>query len=210
MEAAYAIAAIMFAIAVGAISPGPSFLLVARISVSRSRRQGLAAALGMGLGGALLATLAVIGLQAVFARFEWLYLALKIGGGLYLLYLAYLLWRGAKEPLSSAEGDMGDEGWMRSFWFAFITQISNPKTVIVYSSIFAALLPASPPSWAMIILPPLLFAVEGSWYAIVALAFSAARPRAAYLRGKGWVDRTAGVLMAALGLRLLFGSAKLA
>lgn len=209
MEAVYAIVAIMFAIAVGAVSPGPSFLLVARISVSRSRRQGLAAAFGMGLGGALLATLAVIGLQAVFARFEWLYLVLKIGGGLYLLYLAYLLWRGAKEPLSSGDARMGDAGWMRSFWFAFITQISNPKTVLVYSSIFAALLPVSPPAWAMVILPLLLFAVEGFWYAIVALAFSAARPRAVYLRSKSWIDRTAGALMAALGLRLLFGSARL-
>ena len=55
----------------------------------------------------------------------------------------------------------------------------------------------------LVALPLGLFAIEAGWYAIVAYAFSAERPRAAYLRSKLWVDRLAAVVMGVLGLRLL-------
>jgi threonine/homoserine/homoserine lactone efflux protein len=54
--------------------------------------------------------------------------------------------------------------------------------------------------WA---LPPLTFAVEMTWYTIVAVLFSSSRPRAAYLRGKHWIDRVAGGVVTALGGRLI-------
>jgi len=208
MPETYAILAIMLAILVGAISPGPSFLLVARISLSQSRAHGLASALGMGMGGMILATLAVIGLQALFMQVDWLYMAFKIGGGAYLVYLGFLLWRGARQPLAAAAANPSRSGVCRTFLLALATQLSNPKTVIFYSSVFAALLPAAPSTGTMILLPALLFLVEGGWYAAVALAFSTSKPRAAYLSAKGWIDRIAGAVMAGLGLRLIFGSAR--
>jgi threonine/homoserine/homoserine lactone efflux protein len=201
--------AIMAAILVGAISPGPSFLLVARTSLSHSRGHGLASALGMGVGGMVLATLAVIGLQALFMQVDWLYMGFKIGGGAYLVYLGYRLWRGAKEPLTAAtEMAAGNRGLFRTFMLSLATQLSNPKTVIFYSSVFAALLPAKPSLAVIMVLPFVLFLIEGGWYSAVALAFSTAKPRAAYLSFKAWIDRAAGALMAALGLRLIFGAVR--
>ena len=47
----FALLSILGTIAVGAMSPGPSFVLVVRTSAAVSRRDGLAAALGMGIGG---------------------------------------------------------------------------------------------------------------------------------------------------------------
>ena len=97
---------IMIAIGIGAMSPGPSFVLVSRISVGNSRLHGLAAAIGMGLGGAFFAVLALAGLVALLEQVEWLYLVLKCAGGLYLIYLGIAIWRGAREPieLASANG----------------------------------------------------------------------------------------------------------
>ena len=200
--------AIMAAILIGAISPGPSFLLVARISLSQSRGHGLASALGMGVGGMILATLAVVGLQAIFMQVEWLYLGFKIGGGAYLVYLGVRLWRGAKAPLTAGDQMVAQGGLLRTFLLALGTQLSNPKTVIFYSSVFAALLPARPSLVVVTILPFILFLIEGGWYSAVALAFSTARPRAVYLSFKAWIDRTAGAVMAALGLRLIFSGGK--
>lgn len=51
MSASLALVGILGALLVGAISPGPSFVLVSRIAVKMSRKDGLAAALGMGIGG---------------------------------------------------------------------------------------------------------------------------------------------------------------
>jgi len=60
------------ALALGAMSPGPSFVLVSRTAITNSRLNGLAAALGMGLGGAVLATLTVAGLSALLLEVGWL------------------------------------------------------------------------------------------------------------------------------------------
>lgn len=204
MSAAAALFAILGALLVGVVSPGPSFVLVSRIAVTRSRLHGLAAALGMGIGGTIFAGLALLGLAALLSQVEWLHLSLKIAGGLYLAWLGIRIWRGAGDPLAPTQADAPQGASLfRSFSFGLLTQISNPKAAIIYGSVFAAMLPAAPPSWLVLALPPLVFAIETAWYAIVALAFSASHPRALYLRGKLWIDRLAGGVMTALGLRLL-------
>jgi threonine/homoserine/homoserine lactone efflux protein len=204
MDPFIAIFGILGALLIGVVSPGPSFVLVARTAIAVSRRDGLAAAIGMGLGGVIFGTLALVGLAAVLARVEWLYLGLKLLGGLYLLYLAVNIWRGANAPVvvpKTAAGAASGAG--RSFVLGLATQISNPKTAIVYASVFAALLPPAVPGWVYVVLPLLIFAIETTWYAIVALAFSADRPRAVYLRSKSWIDRLAATVMGLLGVRLI-------
>jgi threonine/homoserine/homoserine lactone efflux protein len=209
MDPLVAIAAILGALFIGVISPGPSFVLVARTAIAMSRRDGLAAALGMGLGGVIFGTLALFGLAAILARVEWLYLGLKLLGGLYLVYLAVCIWRGASKPIVvSGTGEGVASGPGRAFALALVTQVSNPKAAIVYGSVFAALLPQTVPGWAYLVLPVLIFAMETAWYAIVAVAFSADRPRGIYLRSKTWLDRLAGAVMGLLGVRLITEAAR--
>ncbi|WP_119303776.1 LysE family translocator [Dongia deserti] len=204
MDPALALVTILGTLAIGAMSPGPSFVVVVRASAGFSRRDGLAAALGMGCGGLAFAGLALAGLQAVLMQVSWLYLVLKIAGGAYLMYLGYRIWRGARTPLPTNGGQpTAAGGWRRSFVVALVTQLSNPKTAIWYASVFAAFLPHPIPTWMFWTLLPLIFALEAGWYTIVALAFSAARPRAIYLGAKLWIDRFAGGLVGLLGGRLI-------
>ncbi|MDP4022458.1 LysE family transporter [Methylobacterium sp. NEAU 140] len=204
MSATLAFISILGALLIGAVSPGPSFVLVSRVSLKASRPDGLAAALGMGVGGAIFATLALFGLVTILLQVEWLYLALRVLGGLYLLYLGMRIWRGALEPLELSEAETPCSSTaLRSFALGLVMQLSNPKTAIVYASIFAALLPSPAPTWLYFSLPPLVFALEASWYALVAVAFSAQRPRSAYLRSKAWIDRGAGAVMGTLGAHLV-------
>jgi hypothetical protein len=79
------------ALAAGAVSAGPSFVMVARTSSSMGRLNGLLAALGMGFGGLIFATASLLGLHGVLLAVPSLYLLLKVGGGLSgLLRLPYL------------------------------------------------------------------------------------------------------------------------
>jgi threonine/homoserine/homoserine lactone efflux protein len=205
MELPIAIVAILGAVLIGAISPGPSFVLVARTAVAVSRSDGIAAALGMGLGGSIFAAAALLGLQVVLAAVPSLYLGLKIVGAAYLIYLAIRLWRGAAAPIAAADVAPGRIGSRRrSFALGLATQLSNPKTAMVYASIFTALLPADQPPWLAAIVLPCIFAIEAGWYAIVAVAFSSERPRRGYLRSKRWIDRAAGAVMGLLALKLIW------
>ena len=203
MEELIAIGGILLACTMGTMSPGPSFLLVARISISESRGNGLAAAAGMGVGGTALAVLALLGLKAVFSSMPALYNGIKFIGGLYLLYIGVQMWRGANRPLCvQAPGAGQGDSWRRSFTTSLLTQLSNPKTIVFYGSIFAALLPEAMPMVLMLALPACVFMIEAGWYSLVALVLSAAGPRAAYLKAKGVIDRTAGGLIGLLGLKL--------
>ncbi|PBI86198.1 Threonine efflux protein [Variovorax boronicumulans] len=199
------------AMAVGAMSPGPSFVMVARTAVA-SRSDGLAAALGMGAGGLAFSIAALAGLQAAFLAVPGLYLAIKAFGGAYLIYLGFRIWRGARQPLAitpdtdASPRSQGRSG--RTFLLGLATQVSNPKTAVVYASIFAAFLPREVPLVLALAVPAVIFCIETGWYAIVALALSSAAPRAAYLRYKTWIDRAAGGVMGLLGLRLVWSAVR--
>jgi len=196
--------AIFGAILVGAMSPGPSFVLVARTSVAVSRSAGVANALGMGLGGLLFAAAALLGLQVALAAVPWAYLGLKIAGGAYLLYLAVQLWRGAREPIEMQPVSTDGPGSLRRFFaVGIVTQLSNPKTAIAYASIFTALLPADPPAWAAGVILPTIFLIETGWYAIVAVVFSSDGPRRSYIGAKFLIDRLAAGVLGLLGVKLL-------
>ncbi|MEA1674395.1 LysE family translocator [Nitrospirillum sp. BR 11163] len=202
---------ILVALLLGAMAPGPSFVLVTRTAVTQSRRNGLAAAAGMGVGGTFFGTLALLGLTALLAQVAWLNMALRLAGGLYLLYLALRMWQGAGTPLAMGAGMLADgraPSLGRAFVVALATQLSNPKTAVAYASIFAALLPAQSefgdrPPHLLLVLPPVIFLIEAGWYSVVALAFSLEAPRRAYLKAKGGIDRLTGTVMGALGLRLM-------
>src|SRR5262245_19475238 len=204
MEFPFVVIAILAALAIGVISPGPSFVLVARTAVAVSRADGVATALGMGVGGVIFAAAALAGLQVVVAAVPSLYLGLKIAGAIYLIYLAVRLWRGSRAPIATDGAPLQRPGSRtRSFALGLATQLSNPKTAVVYASIFTAVPPPAQPAWSPAALLPLIFALEAGWYAIVAIAFSAERPRRGYLRSKLWIDRLAGAAMGLLAAKLV-------
>ena len=202
-----AIASILLALLIGAMSPGPSFVLVVRNAIGLSRRNGIATALGMGLGGMLFSAAALAGLYSLLTTVPVLYIAFKIVGGAYLIYIASKIWRSARAPMTMENPETHrPRGFFHSFGVGVGTQLSNPKTAIFYSSIFASLLPAHPSFWSYVMLPPLIFIIEAGWYTLVALCFSTQRPRGLYLRSKVMIDRLAAGAMVALGLHLILSA----
>lgn len=197
-----ALTGILAALVVGVASPGPSFVMVARVAVARSRSQALGAAIGMGVGGVLFGMAALLGLQSVFQAIPSLFLALKVLGGLYLCYLGVLIFRSAAQPLSIAASTPCCSTLMRSLWLGLSTQVSNPKTAIVYASVFAAFVPQHVSPGFGAVLLALVFVVEAGWYSLVAVALSSSAPQKAYLSFKASIDRAAGLVMVGLGVKL--------
>jgi threonine/homoserine/homoserine lactone efflux protein len=186
-----------------AASPGPSTMLVIQTAAVAGRRNGLLAAAAMMTGAFLWAAAALFGLQALFARFEWLHLTFRIGGALYLIYLAVMLWRHARDPLpeSPAGGVPIMSGWT-GFLRALLLQLGNPKIMVFFGSIFLSVLPHDLPAWMNGAVLALIAFDEFTWYAILALVFSGGTARAFYRRTKFWLDRFMGGALALLGLRL--------
>ena len=205
VESFWILGSIAFALMLGAMSPGPTSIYVAKNSIAISRKHGLYTAFGTGTGAAIFGLLAVLGLQALLLAVPSAYLALKICGGLYLLWLAYKIIKHAKEPIEADQSVSSQMSLRRAFTTGLITQLANPKIAIVLASIFTALLPKEIPTYYYFVLPLLCFFIDAGWYSLVAVALSAEKPRRVYLKFKAVFDRAAGVVMTVLGLKLIFG-----
>lgn len=202
-ETLLSVLSITGAITLGAMSPGPSFILVARTAVASSRRDAMAVALGMGIGCFIFALIALLGLQSLLLALPWLYTTLKMLGGAYLIYLALRMLRGANQPLMVEAVGHEPLGLRRAFTTGLLTQLGNPNTAIVFGSVFAALLSHQIPMVLYIVLPLIALSIDLLWYAFVAFVLSSPRPRRVYLRFKAWFDRLGGGVMALLGLKLM-------
>jgi threonine/homoserine/homoserine lactone efflux protein len=188
------------------ISPGPSFLITARTAVASSRLDGVKVALGLGAGTVIWATAALLGLKAVFQAVPILFMAMKIGGALFLLWIAFQIFRHAAIPLDLGKSTV--ENRRSPFMQGFFCQIANPKVAVFFGSIFIALLPAQIPVWMVVALIAMVSLNEVWWYSAVSLFFSVGPVRSFYLKAKAWIDRVTGLFLGALGLKLLWGAIK--
>jgi len=191
-------------LAVGAMSPGPSFMVVAKNALGQSRAHGVATALGTGLGVALFAVLASFGVTTLIQTVPSAFLVFKLIGGAYLLYLAWRIFSGAKDPLdASSDVATQSSGLWAAFRQGLITQTSNPKTALVIAGIFAAFVPSDPPDNTTWLVAIIAFVIDFGWYAIVAVSLSTQSSRRVYQKAKVWFDRTAALFLGAVGVKLL-------
>jgi RhtB (resistance to homoserine/threonine) family protein len=186
-----------------AISPGPSFLVTARTAVARSRADGIKVALGLGAGSLVWAAAALLGLNFLFREFHWLFVGMKVAGALFLLWIAFQIFRHADDPVDMNDGARKERA-RNPLLRGFLTQLSNPKVVIFFGSIFVAMLPGAAPGWMIVALLAIIALNEIAWYSLVSLFFGSSSVRRVYLLLKRWIDRATGAFLGLIGLRLLW------
>ena len=185
-----------------AISPGPAVLMAARTGVTEGLRTGAFLAIGIGIGGVIWAAAALFGLALVFEAAPSLLWALKIIGGLYLIYMAWGMWRGADTPLEMDAAATTPRSAASAFRLGLWTQLANPKPAVLFSAIFIGTVPPGTPAWVIAALLLVVFLNETIWNILVARIFSFDRTRAGYISLKSLIDRTFGGLLALLGVKI--------
>jgi threonine efflux protein len=186
-------------------SPGPTFVVITRYAVAGDRRAGFQATCGALLATFLWASLAAAGLGIVIAGFGWLAMALRIVGAVYLAWLGVKMlktaWTGS--PAGEAGGVAEPTGW-RAVRAGFITNISNPKVVAYYASLFTVVIPPDAPVALLVGAMITAVAVSAVWWSLVTLFFALPAIRQGYRRIRRTMDAAMGVILIALGGRLLF------
>ena len=115
-------------------TPGPSMLYVLSRSVGQSRAAGLASALGLGLGGVLLAAATALGLAAIFQQTSWSIDVLRVAGSLYLIYLGVQMILEAKASASEAfeVREVRQRSFVSIIWQGVLVEVMNPKTILFF------------------------------------------------------------------------------
>lgn len=123
--------AFFLASSVFAATPGPGMLYAAAQTVAGGRRAGVFAAVGMAVGGYVHVLAATFGLALIFAAIPALYVALKIVGALYLIWLgARLFWMA--RPMAPIEPATIERIPRRAFWQSVTVEALNPKTALFF------------------------------------------------------------------------------
>lgn len=181
-------------------APGPALLFALRQSIAGGFRTGVATGAGLGLVAALWTGAALLGLDILFRLFPAAFLVLKIAGALYLLWIAYQLWRDARKPVA----DSAQPG-AKAFLGGVLVNLSNPKSVLFAASVLVVIFPADMTLVEKGLIVLNHFLVELAVYAGFAALLSTPPARAGYLRMKPVIDRVAAAVLGLLGLRLLLG-----
>lgn len=113
------------------MTPGPNNLL----SLNNARRYGFKSALIGGLGRvsafAIMIALAASGLAVVLYASETLFFAIKLFGALYLLWLAFNLWRSESSPVSDNSDRTNLVGLVKQ---EFALAAGNPKAILIFTA----------------------------------------------------------------------------
>ncbi len=179
-------------------SPGAAMLYVIKTTVSAGHMSGVFAGAGLGLAAACWTAAAFMGLQTLFQFFPWAYTALRLGGALYLIWIAFQTWRGATTPLSNTAPPHA-----RSFIAGMLVNFGNPKSMLFAAAVILVVFPQglSTSQITMVVLNH--FILELVFYAAFATLLSAGPAKRGYLALKPVFDRIAATLLGALGVRLL-------
>ena len=170
----------------GAISPGPSVMVVIRNTIIGGRKQGVACAIGHGIGFGIYAGSAVFGLIVLLENAPDAFLILQLIGVGLLIWYGYLMWNDEVKLDEDSHIDntkVKRQGFMEGFAIAFF----NPKIALFLVAILAQVLEPGMGMGTKLAIGLLGMSIDMGWYLIVALA----------LTGTGAVDwlRTRGQLI---------------
>ncbi|MGW4842367.1 LysE family translocator [Nocardia brasiliensis] len=116
------------------LTPGPNMMYLVSRTVAQGRRAGLVSLCGVAAGFGVYLVAATVGITAVFAVVPGLYLAVKLAGAAYLLWLA---WQALRPGGTSvfAPTALAPDPTRRLFTMGFLTNLLNPKIAILYMAL---------------------------------------------------------------------------
>jgi threonine efflux protein len=190
-----------FVFLLACISPGPDFVNVTAHAL-HSRRAGIFASLGVAAGCMVWATSAVFGITVILSRMAWLYEIVRIGGAAYLVYLGAKALLGARRSSPPVVvQSLANNGWT-AFKRGFVTDMTNPKSVVFFGSLLATILPPGAPLWVHCAATGIIGVVSCCWFVFLTIMFSVGKVRSVYLSIRRAVDALLGVFFVALGVRI--------
>lgn len=201
----YSLFTIATAFFIVAASPGPATLAVSTVSAASGRRNGLLFGAGLALGLFFWGIVAATGLGAILQTTTQLLVVLKVGGGLYLLWLAYTSARAAMSRKDDPDDDTALQGHVKPRWFmrGLVLNLSNPKAVVAWMAALSVGLGANDGLLSVIVATCGCALIGLVIYTGYAFAFSLSSVMQTYARFRRWVDGVVAALFALAGFALI-------
>jgi len=186
------------------LTPGPDTFYILGRSMAQGRSSGVASALGIGAGSIVHTLAAALGLSTIIAASATAFLAVKLTGAMYLIYLGFKMFF-KRTSDASIPAKFDSTGFFAVFRQGLITNVFNPKVALFFLAFMPQFIEAnSPTKFAAFLSLGLCFVVTGTLWCLCLAWFSSFLGNG--LRGSqlfsAMLNRMAGALFVFLGLRL--------
>src|SRR5215510_11463043 len=152
------------------------------------------------------ASSAMAGLAALLLHLSSLSFVLKLAGAAYLVWYGLKLLRsagkkGIEVPADTQNVPTTGHAFRTGLW----TSLTNPKSGVFWTSIFATTLPVGAPVWVYVATALMIAVLSATWHVGIALMFMAGPIQTAYRRLRRPIDTACGTVLVLLGWRLGLG-----
>ena len=184
----------------GAMSPGPSMAVVIHNAIFKGRYNGILTSIGHGLGIAIYATFAVLGLGLIIETNIIIFNSLKI------LSIVFLIFIGMKSILNKEKLNLEKKDVKEktiSFLQGFSISILNPKILVWFIAIYSQFMSVNNELIFNIYLVSIAGIVDAFWYIFLTLAVTTASALTFFQTKILLIKKIQGFLFVAIGLLLL-------
>jgi threonine/homoserine/homoserine lactone efflux protein len=185
------------------LSPGPGFLMVVARALTGGFAAGLAAIAGLVVGDIFYLVLAILGMSALASVMGELFLAVKILGAAYLIWLGVKTWlsKPALPRLEAPESARAAMPHHRSALLGFFVTLGNPKVILFYGALLPTFvdltaLTAADVLVMALVVTAMLFLVLGVYAGLAARAGRVVKSA----RALTWLNRATGGLLVGAGI----------
>ncbi len=189
------------------VTPGPDTALTIRNALIGGRRGGILTGAGVATGQVVWALATCLGIGALLQAYQPAYVALKLAGAGYLIYL------GAHSLLRS----IGDRGRLdpplgissrrsigtRAYRQGVLSNLGNPKMAVFFVSLLPQFVPSSSDTFVALLALGLTFsALTFAWLTAYSFAIAKAGDMFRRTRVRRALDGLTGAVLIVLGLRV--------
>lgn len=199
------LALVFTAFAIAAASPGPATLAIMATSMSGGRKAGMVFALGVQTGSMTWALLAAVGLSAWLQAFAFGLAALKIAGGLYLLWLAFKSFRSMLTVKAGVAPDAIDAPLRQLYRRGLLLHLTNPKAVLAWLAIVGITQSEGDNATVLVATLAGCMLLGALIFQTYAIAFASKVMMRGYLKMRRSIEGALAAVFGYAGLRLITG-----
>jgi len=191
------------------LSPGPDFVLVVKSAIKNEGKNAIGIALGIASANAVYIGLCLIGVGSILAASVPVMIALKIIGGLFLIYLAVQALRTRKSSYNHLDlvepenCNSSQSTFLNEFLTGFMSGILNPKNLLFYLSLFTVVLTPEVGFSFKLGLGIWMTAIVFLWDISIIFLLSTRMMRSKFTKAAYYIDKITGALLGFIGFAIV-------
>jgi threonine/homoserine/homoserine lactone efflux protein len=199
---------VAFAHFLALLSPGPDFVLLVKSAIKNGGKKSIGVAAGIASANAAYISLCLVGVGSILASSIAIMIALKIAGGLFLIYLAIMALKAKKASyidlaVISAEREKIETTFIKEMFIGFMSGILNPKNLLFYLSLFTVVLTGEVSFAFKLALGVWMTSMVFFWDVAIIYFLSTKRVRTKFSKAAYYIDKITGAVLGLIGITIV-------